>query len=226
MIFNTDILFIHNGKTGGISCANYLMQALPGPVYVCSANAENICAARPESELIPVSGVNLHCTLSVAETHMLRSAGFGLAAIKKILVVIRHPLSLEYSFYLHLKKPSVREKRKNNPGLLRLADGNFSDFIRHAGYHREGMPQEAFFLIDGQRPEHLELIRFENLATDFTKAVQPFIKADTHVQFPHLNASNPRQSLHELINDEVLDLIYKKHRFMFDSGLYDIHQVL
>ena len=155
---------------------------------------------------------------------MLRSAGFGLAAIKKILVVIRHPLSLEYSFYLHLQKPEVRERRKNNPDLLRLADGGFSNFIRHAGYHREGMPQEAFFLVDGEYPESLELIRFENLETDFPKAVRPFVRIDVNANFPHLNASNPQKPLHEIIDSEVLELVYKKHRFMFDSGLYDINQ--
>lgn len=30
MIFNSELLFIHNGKTGGISCANYLMKVHPG----------------------------------------------------------------------------------------------------------------------------------------------------------------------------------------------------
>lgn len=227
MIFNADVLFIHNGKTGGISCARYLMQALPGPIYVCPANAKHIGTLRPENEFITLNdGVNLHCPLSAAGAHMQRSADTHWSAMKKILVVIRHPLSLEYSFYLHLQKPHVRERRKNNPELLRLADGNFVDFIRYAGYHREGMPQEAFFQIDGQCPENLEMIRFENLAEDFTRAAQPFIKAGTGAQFPHLNASKPQNPLHELINDEVLELIYDKHRFMFDSGLYDVRQVL
>jgi hypothetical protein len=148
-----------------------------------------------------------------------------LVELKKILVVIRHSLTLEYSFYQHLQKPHVRQRRKNNPEVLRLGDGNFSDFIRHAGYHREGMPQEAFFLIDGTRPENLELIRFESLEADFTRALRPFIKADACAKFPHLNVSQPRSPLHELINDEVLELIYEKHRFMFDSGLYDLCNV-
>jgi hypothetical protein len=109
MIFNADVLFIHNGKTGGVSCANYLTQTLKGPIYICRANPEGFCTARPEFDLVPVPGINLHCPLRAAESHLKRIAGIHLANLKKILVVIRHPLTLEYSFYQHLQKPHVRE---------------------------------------------------------------------------------------------------------------------
>ena len=59
------------------------------------------------------------------------------------------------------------------------------------GCHREGRPQEAFFLVDGEYPEHLVLIRYENLETDFPKAVRPFANVDAKLNFTHLNASSP-----------------------------------
>jgi hypothetical protein len=226
MIFNDEILFIHNGKTGGTSCAAYLLECLPDPVYVCRADAHWYCAQHPGKKLIPVTGVNQHCPLFGAPKHLQLAAGVGISDFRKILIVIRHPLSLEYSFYLHMQKPQVRERRKNNPELLRLADGCFSEFIRGAGYHREGLPQEAFFLVDGVIPPNVELIRFETLAQSFSKAVQPYSKPGHVVAFPHANASQISTPLSELLTDEIRELTYAKHRYMFESGLYDINQLV
>lgn len=194
-------------------------------MHVCRADAQWYCAQRPDKTLIAVTGVNQHCTLSGAPKHLQLAAGVGISDFRKILVVIRHPLSLEYSFYRHMQKPQVRERRKHNPELLRLADSCFSEFIRGAGYHREGLPQEAFFLVDGVIPPNVELIRFETLAQSFPKAVQPYSKPGHTVDFPHANASQISTPLRELLTDEIRDLIYVKHRYMFDSGLYNIHHI-
>ena len=101
-----------------------------------------------------------------------------------------------------------------------LAQGDFKTFVANSGHLRPGGSQEDYFLIDGEAPSNLELIRFEELSTAFPKAVENYTVEGCNAEFPKLNSSGKNSELHSLLDDETKELIYKKHRYMFDQGYY------
>ena len=254
MIFNKDIIFIHIGKTGGQSCAHYLLNNLNPPVYNCHKNADEDLKFIKDNNVIPITDVDRHCTLSEALDVIKNINGFALNDFKKVFAVVRHPYSLEFSFYNHLKKPHVRAQREGSQ-LLEIAEKDFVYFAKHAGYHREGVAQDDFFRINGEIPEQVKLIRFEELEVSFVKETKPFIKEGKNHPFDHRNYTvyqstlvvklankiarifrgfsgselkrpvfmdSPKNEniLRNVLTKEARDIIYKKHQYMFDSGIY------
>lgn len=216
MIFNEKLLFIHNGKTGGSSCAQYLLENLGGLIHNCDAEAGESGDAR----IINLTDINRHCTLRAARQHLSNRFNLSLSDFERILVCIRHPFTLETSFYNHLRKPEVRERRKNVPELLTLADGQFEDFIQHAGFHRPGLAQQDYFLVDGAVPANVQLIRYETLASDFVQACEPYLRSDSSGVFPHTNQSARSSRDEDLISSRAKQLIREKHAYMFEAGYY------
>ena len=222
MVYNSDILFLHIGKTGGMSCASYLLQTLPPPVYNCHREAEAESLVLSRDGIIPIQTINRHCTLQAALAHLRELDGCKLSDFERVVAVIRHPLSLEYSFYRHLQKPEVRLRRQHDKNILELSRGDFKTFVRKGGYHRQGLQQQDYFLLNGRRPKNLVLVRFENLDSEFRDAVDPFVGDNPPSQLPHLNASVAIGDAQPPVDDELRELIHEKHRYMFDSGLYSL----
>lgn len=216
MIFNHELLFIHNGKTGGLSCARYLLDNLDGMIFNCGPGENK----KDSHNITNINSINLHCTLRSAKQHLARDYQKNIADFKKILACIRHPYTLEISFYLHLKKPRVRERRKNDQWLLDLSDGCFEEFVRHAGFHRSGIAQQDYFIVDGVIPDNVHLIRYENLVEEFTQACSPFMKPGPCGIFPHINKSTQATDKLVLLTERAKSLIQQKHAFMFESGYY------
>ena len=188
MIFNDDFIFIHIGKTGGMSCSDYLLHNLKPPVYNCHHNATaDMKRLKKTGGIVPVPEIHRHCTLQEALDFIGQFNGKQLSDFTKVVAVIRHPYTLEYSFYKHLQKPPVRENRKDNKRLLELADGDFKTFVEKAQLHRKDHTQDTFFHVDNKIPSNLELVRFERLPVDFEKAVSPFLKRWGKCAFPHYN---------------------------------------
>ena len=225
MIFNEDLIFIHIGKTGGLSCSHYLLKNLPGEINNCHDRAENeIRKLGLEDRNIiarPDIGFNRHNSLSEALAFIKTIKNKQLNDFKRVLVVIRHPITLEYSYFKHIQKPRVKKRRKNTR-FKDLSGRSFEYFIEHAPYHRSDHPQEAFFLIDGKIPENVTLIKFENLAEEFTAAVREFLPDGEKEPFPHRNKSKAEVTLEHDLSEREKELIYKKHAFMFDEGFYTL----
>ena len=221
MIFSRDIVFIHIGKTGGMSCSNYLLQNLRGPIHNCHAQSAKEADSLSRSDITAVTNCNRHCTLPVAEQLIRRLTSTSISDREKVFAVIRHPYTLEYSFYQHLQKPPVaRARKKQSPRLVELAQGDFKTFVAYPGYHRLGLCQEDYFLMDGKTPDNLELLRFEQLSDTFPKAVEKYTNHGSTAEFPRLNSSKKSEELQALLDEETRGLIYNKHRYMFDKGYY------
>ena len=220
MIFNNDLIFIHIGKTGGMSCSIYLLNNLQPPVYNCHSDAFNETKKLKIDGIIPQSDIDRHCTLAEALQLIQELDGRQLKDFKKVVAVIRHPYTLEYSLYKHLQKPSVRRRRKSKKRLLELANGDFKTFVAKAGYHRDNLTQDDYFCLDGEIPNSVELIRFEQLTVAFPRAVSQFFRKEAVYPFPHRNRTNYQIDINEMLTDEVKELIYQKHKYMFDSRLY------
>ena len=226
MVFTDDLVFIHIPKTGGMSCSRYLLRVLNGRIYNCHANADEECCRLGRPDLVPVMDVNRHCTLAAAMGHIQRVSGDQSDRQRTILAVIRHPASLEYSFYRHLQKPHIAERRrKKSPQLVELAMGDFKHFVAGAGYHREGLRQEDYFLVDGKTPANLQLLRYEELAEAFPAADAAIMGKQPELPFPHLNPSGANsRELDTLLDEETLELVYQKHAYLFDEGYYSLRQ--
>ena len=221
MVFNDELIFIHLGKTGGLSCSKYLLLNLQAQVYSCHKTADRDVPAKRAESITPLKGVGRHCTLREALDFISSYNGKNLSDFKKVVAVIRHPFTLEYSYFKHLQKPEIKEQRKKSQILTNLADGDFKSFVEKANYHRIDHPQERFFLLDGEIPDSVELIKFENLAQTFPAAVAPFLKEEELEPFPYINRTDYQSNAPDL-TDEIKEMIYHKHRYMFDSGLYSL----
>jgi len=218
MIFNNDLIFIHIGKTGGLSCSEYLLHNLQPPVYNCHREALNEMIKT--DGIVPRTDVGRHCTLAEALDYIGQLNGKQLKDFAKVVAVIRHPYTLEYSFYKHLQKPSVRERRKSPPHLLELAKGDFKTFVERAGYHRPDHTQDDFVRLGNEIPICVEFIKFEQLTVAFPQAVSRFFRKGAHASLPHHNRTEYQSNIGKELTDDVKELIYQKHKFMFDSGLY------
>lgn len=222
MIFNQDVIFIHIGKTGGMSCAAYLLKTLQTPIYNCHFEAEEETKALGIPGVIPRTDVHRHCTLAEALNYIEKFSGKTLADFKRVFAVIRHPYALELSFYKHLQKPEVKMRRRKDARLLALATGSFEEFVKSGCYHREDHRQEDFFRLGRALPPSLHLVRFEGLPLSFIDAVEPYRHSPSVASFPRLNASPGASDALVPITAELLQAVYKKHRFMFDQGYYSI----
>jgi hypothetical protein len=226
MIFNEDMIFIHIGKTGGMSCSHYLLHNLRGQVHNCHQTAADELKklGLGNKGIVSLDGIHRHCTLRESLDFIHAYNGSTLESFEKIVAVVRHPFSLEFSYYNHLKKPAVRKLRSKNTDLVKLADGSFESFIKESGYHRPNHPQEAFFLLNNEMPDNLELIKFEQIQTNFPASVENFLSPDASYSFPARNKTDYKEQLRDFLSDEVKEQLYQKHRYMFDSGLYSVDE--
>ena len=220
MIFNDAMMFIHIGKTGGSSCSEFLLHNLQGPAWNCHAEADRELAPLGIAGMGARTDIKRHCTLAEALAYVQAIDGRVLDDFQRVVAVVRHPYTLEYSHYQYMKLPAGRERERGNPGLLERTSGDLRDFVSRAGYHRRGTPQEGYFLVDGALPRNVALLRYETLVADFPRVVAPFLKPDAAFPFPHANATGYAGGIEAELTDEVEELIYRKHRYMFDSGLY------
>jgi hypothetical protein len=226
MLFNDDLLFIHIGKTGGTSCSLYLLENLRGTVHYCHRNAaHDIGEIQPHNpRLIPHTDLEngRHSNLSEGLAFVAQLEGRTLQDFEKIIAVIRHPVTLEYSWYRHLQKPTIQESRKAWPRAASLAALSFEDFLQQAPYHRPGHPQERFFLLEGEAPPQLELIRFEQLASEFPAVVAPFLKENPAPALMHTNRTDYSGSLEDELTELALERVYRRHQWVFDRGYYQL----
>ncbi|MCX2975966.1 hypothetical protein [Candidatus Marimicrobium litorale] len=220
MIFNDKFIFVHIGKTGGMSCSRYLLENLDRPVYNCHKAARDQLRAPKLRHAIPMEGIGRHCTLIEAMDFIHRFNGKRLIDFERVVLVIRHPYSLEYSYFRHMQKPKILDKNRSHPFFAKLATLDFKTFIAKSNYHRRDHPQEKFFLVNNQIPDIVQLVRFEDLSTMFPRAVAPFTLQGQELPFPTANRTEYTSSIEEHLTEEVKELIYQKHKYMFDSGFY------
>ena len=233
-------MFIHIGKTGGMSCSHYLLRNLQRPVLNCHREARQECEKLALRDVTPVTSVNRHCTLAAAQQLLATQFGRSIEQLIRIVAVFRHPYSLEYSWYQHLRKPRKRKRRESQRALLALAAGDFETFVRKSDHHRPGLSQEKYLMIDGVMPENVKIVRFESLESDFPASVAPFLNggvapgkgtnsntaatsntATTELRFPRVNSSHYDRPAAQVLSPAAREAIQEKHAYLFQSGFYE-----
>lgn len=215
MIFNKDILFIHIGKTGGTSAADYLCKTLHSPVY-------NVIPLRAHEKQIG-SEIMLegqrHANLTEAKS-FLRERGISLNSFKKIIAVIRHPYNLEislFNYYLRLleNQPHILDNAPKRKKILE--NGSFEEFVKGKFFHRHNMYIRKYVSINGKVHPKVQLIKFENLTEEFLKIGAKY--GNGNIEFPHLNKTKETKP-EELITPDIELLLYRKYQWVFRIGQY------
>ena len=60
----------------------------------------------------------------------------------------------------------------------------------------------------------------EDISKALPAAVAAYCRPRARQRFPHQNRTSGKNRLRELISDEIREVLYNKHRWMFDQGYY------
>ena len=216
MVYNKDVLFIHLGKTGGMSVTKYLCNVLKPPVYgVVEKNYLKI--GKPMGyEILKV--FKRHASL-VEAREFLKSFGIDISDFKLVFSVVRNPIDIEFSYFQHLRKEKVIKLLKPtefNKKKIEAAKGTFNEFAKHNYTHFTGNLKD-FFELNGEIPDNMKILRFDNLEEELKNALDPFIIHQYPI--PHQNKSEEK-GLNKSLSDEVILNIRKKYSWIYEKGFY------
>ena len=223
-VFSDDVLFIHIPKTGGWSAKNYLKQAVPGVLL-------------PEEHDYPFPIG--HIPLRDVE----RFSGRSPNSFQRIVAIVRNPYEQQLSQWLFWRDRFARGGRHPHdygaaiwpditPWLMDTVACDFHVWYEEAvpgatkttatrngyrdfgGYYRYWLE-----LPDGTMPDHLAIVRFEEMTEAFPAAVREF--ADPEVEFPHLNAGPKRAGTRDYFTPLAMQLVERKFAWAFGEGWYE-----
>ncbi len=214
MVFNHEVLFIHLGKTGGMSVTNYLCNVLKPPVIHVVKKDEFENTKQSGHEVI--YPWKRHANLVEADK-FLKDFGIQLSDFKLIFCVVRNPLELDYSYYKHLRSERYVKTLSANPAnkrLLAAANAEYEAFALQNFTHFKGKLKD-FFEIDGAVPDNMKIVRFEELAVAVPELISTF--AIKQLPFPYLNKSDKVKSQRPELGATAFDSVCKKYNWIFEN---------
>lgn len=211
MLFNDELLFLHVPKTGGMAVTKYLLEVLPPPVRYAYPNFREDYERKG---IVQLKGIR-HETMSEARD-FLHTLGLDLAAFKCIIAMLRNPYAIEVSRFAYLQKGHSWDRGHNQDLAL---GGDFERFAIHSHDHGgHARPIESYFLLDGQMPPNLKILRTENLDEEVKRALEG-IGVRTDAILPRDNESShgdpPRY-----YTRAAEEAVYRRYRWVFDRGFY------
>jgi hypothetical protein len=212
MLFTDNLLFIHPPKTGGMSVTKFLIDNAPGEITLAVPPGHAPIVSR---DLTIIDGMR-HETLPEAPA-ALAASGRTLDRFKVIISTVRNPYDLEVSYFHHLKKAKAISWMTGLATDLALA-GDFLEFARRAPY-RDPLPREVedWYQVDGKMPENMRIVRFENLEVELLDIVTPLFPIVHKLERRNVTLHPPYS---EYLSPDTEAAIYRKYRWIFDSGLY------
>lgn len=218
MVFNKDVLFIHLGKTGGMSVTDYLCNTLEPPVYHVLPQS-HLESSKPLGYEQMIPG-NRHASLTVAK-EIIEPFNMKISDFKLIFVIVRNPFELHFSYYKHLRKPHIIKRLSQYPNSKKRLDaamGDYEDFAQEDFVHYNGN-LAAFFQLNGRRPDNMKVVNFENLNIEIPLLIKPFAIND--YPFPHRNKS-PEYHLTAPLSDKALLCIRNKYAYILKNFYPDL----
>nr|NQU89034.1 sulfotransferase domain-containing protein [Bacteroidota bacterium] len=215
MVFNHEVLFIHLGKTGGMSVTHYMCNVLKPPV-ISVINKQ----FQPDNQIGHEIRVvwKRHGTL-VQSRHFLKKYGLQLSGFKLIFCMVRDPVDMEYSYYKHLRKESVISRlstERSGNQRLACAQNSFDHFAR-LNFTHFVQDLKDYFTVNGKVPDNMKIIRFEEMPGSVTELLAPY--AMKEMPFPHKNRSREKMGPPELSEEGRMN-IRKKYAWIYENGFY------
>jgi len=223
MVYNHEVLFIHLGKTGGLSIGDFMIDSLKPPV-VMAINESGYPKSKIGKKRILIPGKR-HENL-IQATDILAHYRIKLSDFKLIFAVIRDPVDMELSHYKHLRKERVilklNEKPELDRGRLAMARRDFDTFARSDVTHFTE-PLDSYFTINGKVPGNMSIVRFESLDDEVPKLLKPFQRQS--IPFPHRNKSEEVVDITSLSMEAILN-IREKYSWFYEMGFYKFPPLL
>ena len=217
ILFNNQLLFVHNPKTAGTSLLNYLGKLLSGPVHYGGVKEVG----------------TYHPSLSHSLNYACAVTGNRPQDFHRIISVIRNPFDRELSMYVYF-----RDVLCNSASLAHdLNDRHIERIVRIAGklsfddylariYSELGtcdIWKSKYFYrtAEGGVPSNLRILKTENLDEDLAEALRGIELAKNIANIPRLNTS-PRTSADVYRNARSLEIVAQSYEWIFADGYYDI----
>ncbi len=208
VIFNSEFLFLHVPKTGGMSLSRALLRSLSGKVYYTVPKGH----ARQEFCETILEGTRHEDLYQARDFFENRNLGVSLRRFETIFVMVRNPYDLEVSrfHYLQLGHPWDR-----GPAHRIAMTGDFREFARSA---KPFFKIENYFVIDGCLPPNLRVMRLEDISSQrLNMAFGQYFEAPLELEA--VNATK-RKSFAEYFDKESEEMVYQRYKFLFDYGYY------
>ncbi|KQQ23478.1 hypothetical protein ASF53_03785 [Methylobacterium sp. Leaf123] len=217
ILFNRELLFVHNPKTAGTSILRYLKSVLP------------------EVQTADVSILDSnHPSLSVSLGYACGVLAQSPSVFKRVLVMTRNPFDREVSVYEHYRQNLQYDavgQDLNSPALLEAVHQaammpfdaylhwvwekyGTCDLWNTESYHRI---EETFTL------PQLAIVKVEEIDTELAAALQGVTLQDAEA-LPHVNTTT-RRAAADYYDEATLDIVRKSYAWMFRRGLYDADDV-
>lgn len=214
ILFNHELLFVHNPKTAGTSLLDYLSRRLAGQVH--QAGVRDI-------------GTN-HPSLERALTHACAVTGNRPDQFRRLIGVVRDPYDREVSMYLYYRdvlasSPSLARDlndplmERNVRMAARLPFGDYLAWLwsEHGTcdiWHSRGF----YRMSDGLKPASLCVLKVERLKQDIADALNGLELLESG-PIPRLNTSQ-REATDSYYDERSADLVTASYDWMFVEGYY------
>jgi len=217
ILFNNQLLFVHNPKTAGTSLLNYLGKILSKPVHYAGVKEVG----------------TYHPSLSQSLNYACAVTGNRSQDFRRIISVIRNPFDRELSMYVYF-----RDVLCNSASLAHdLNDRHIERIVRIAGklsfddylariYSELGTcdiwkSKYYYRTAEGNAPSNLRILKTENLDEDLAEALRGIELENNSANIPRLNTA-PRTSADVYQKARSLEIVAQSYEWIFADGYYDI----
>jgi hypothetical protein len=215
ILFNRQVLFVHNPKTAGSSVLSFLKTILPKPLYFAGVKEID----------------TYHPSLSTAIEYACSVTRNQASDFRRIITCIRNPYDREVSMYCYF-----RDVLNNSPSLKAdLNDPAIESIVRRAGmldfgpylewlYTHHGTcdiwQSRRFYSLDDTRiPYMLSVLHTESLDTEIREALRGVDVVDDSSSVPRLNAST-RGPTRDYFDIESEQVVTNSYEWIFEDGFY------
>lgn len=216
ILFNREVLFVHNPKTAGTSVLAFLSAALP--------DARKVGVVELGSH---------HPSLELALGYACAQTGNRPQDFKRILVGLRDPVSREKSMYAYFRSISAFpqiELEINDAEILRIVrkstELDCNSYMQWLWNERGSCDiwnsRRYYSTAAGARPDNIAVLRFSHIQTDIRWALNGLRKNPLLAEpLPHLNATD---TANVGFNDNSRTIIARSYAWMVEEGLLPVDE--